>query len=61
MNNLIDDGQRTREIKQLKESLAAAPLDAVRKPPEAAHEELAEVSGDIEEAKSCFAGRDKRT
>jgi low affinity Fe/Cu permease len=49
------------QIKQLKESLAAAPLDAIREPLEAAQEGLTEVSGDIEEAKSRLAGREKRT
>lgn len=34
------------------ESLAAGPLDAIREPLEAAQEGLAEVSGNIEEAKS---------
>jgi low affinity Fe/Cu permease len=45
------------QIKQLKESLAAGPLDAIREPLEAAQEGLAEVSGDIEEAKSRLVGR----
>jgi low affinity Fe/Cu permease len=49
------------QIKQLKESLAAGPLDAIREPLEAAQEGLAEVSGDIEEAKSRLIGRDERT
>jgi low affinity Fe/Cu permease len=49
------------QIKQLKESLAAGPLDAIREPLEAAQEGLAEVSGDIEEAKSRLVGRDERT
>jgi hypothetical protein len=49
------------QIKQLKESLAAGPLDAVREPLEAAQEGLAEVSGDIEEAKGRLVGRDERT
>jgi hypothetical protein len=44
------------QIKQLKESLAAGPLDAIREPLEAAPEGLAEVSGDIEEAKSRLWG-----
>ena len=34
------------------ESFAAGPLDAIREPLEAAQEGLAEVSGNIEEAKS---------
>jgi low affinity Fe/Cu permease len=36
----------------MEESLAAGPLDAIREPLEAAQEGLAEVSGNIEEAKS---------
>ena len=40
------------QIKQLKESLAGGPLEAIREPLEAAQEGLAEVSGEIEEAKS---------
>jgi low affinity Fe/Cu permease len=45
------------QIKQLKESVAAGPLEAVREPLEAAQQGLAEVSGDIEEAKSRLPGR----
>ena len=40
------------QIKQLKESVAAGPLEAVREPLEAAQQGLAEVSEGIEEAKS---------
>jgi low affinity Fe/Cu permease len=40
------------QIKQLKESLAGGPLEAIREPLEAAQQGLAEVSGEIEEAKS---------
>jgi hypothetical protein len=40
------------QIKQLKESLAGESLEAIRIPLEAAQQGLAEVSGDIEVAKS---------
>jgi low affinity Fe/Cu permease len=40
------------QIKQLKESLAGGPLEAIRQPLEAAQQGLAEVSEDIEAAKS---------
>jgi low affinity Fe/Cu permease len=40
------------QIKHLKESLAAGPLEAIREPLEAAQQGLAEASEDIEEAKS---------
>jgi low affinity Fe/Cu permease len=49
------------QIKQLKESLAAGPINAIREPLEAAQQGLAEVSGDIGEAKSCLPGRNERT
>jgi low affinity Fe/Cu permease len=40
------------QIKHLKESLAAGPLEAIREPLEAAQQGLAEASEDIETAKS---------
>jgi low affinity Fe/Cu permease len=49
------------QIKQLKEGTAAGPLEAMREPLEAAQQGLAEVSGDIETAKSRLPGRNDRT